>query len=83
LVIRFVQTEPDDPEGKRRGLHEWVLEGNFRVIHGLWLLDEATNTHDGKRICEIKVSNVLAMPIPDEKCDTATAPDKTEPPDDK
>ena len=81
--LRFVQTQPDDPERKRTGPHEWVLEGNFQVVHGLWLLDEATNTHDGKRVSEIKVSDVSVLPIPAGKFDTSIVSDQSEPRDDK
>jgi hypothetical protein len=77
--LRFVQAQPDDPNRKRKGPHEWALEGSFRLVHGLWLLEEATNTHDGKPVCEIKVSDVSVQPIPDEKFETTTAPDAIEP----
>ena len=80
--LRFVQTQPDDPENPS-GPREWVLEASFQAVQGLWLLDEATNSPDGKRVGEIKISDVSVLPIPDEKFATTTAPDKTGPTNDE
>jgi hypothetical protein len=43
-------------------------------------LDEATNSHDGKVVLEMKISDVSVAPIPGGKFDTTVAPDDGKPP---
>lgn len=44
-----------------------VIEANFHDVKGVWVLDRATNTHNGKRVAEIRLLEVSVDPIPYEK----------------
>jgi hypothetical protein len=56
--IRQLSTLPDKTE--------WILEGRFRRIGDLWLLEKGTNYHGGKPVTEIVVSGAAVDPIPDD-----------------
>lgn len=61
-TMRYVQIS-DDAMQRRSKFREWALEGQFHEIKGIWLLDKATNSQDGKIVRLMQVSEVSTAPI--------------------
>ncbi len=67
-TMRYVQTY-DEKMQRLTKFREWVLEGHFHEVQGVWLLDNATNSHDGTIVRQMQVSDVSTAPILEEKFD--------------
>jgi hypothetical protein len=65
-TMRYMQIN-DEKMQKSSKFREWALQGNFQEVKGIWLLDKATNSQDGKVVRQMQTSEVSTAPIPQKK----------------
>lgn len=64
--LRYVEIA-DEADHEPPSPRQWVMEGHFHEVQGVWLLNKAFNIHDGKVVRRIQVSDVSTAPIPAER----------------